>query len=158
VTLAPPPKRIGGGFLRFGRSGQNRCTLHKAGQIQNQIRVYIRPHILDDLPIELKQVGVGHAHQNGKAPAVKHETLDGSDSLGSFPVYRSDYHLLQDFKRTDPSGHKLAALLRVLQHHVFDTQKYLVPNSVIHIDTRTVRDRFLYPLSCIQKCLCAVSI
>jgi hypothetical protein len=67
-------------------------------------------------------------------------------------------HLLQDFKRTDPSGHKLATSLRVLQHHVLGTQKYLVPNSVIHVDTLTVRNRFLSLLSCIQKCSCAVTI
>jgi hypothetical protein len=67
-------------------------------------------------------------------------------------------HLLQNFKRTNPSGHKLAASLRELQHHVLGTQKYLIPNSVIYIDTLTVRDRFLSLLSCIQKCPCAVSI
>jgi hypothetical protein len=67
-------------------------------------------------------------------------------------------HLLQDLKRTDPSGHKLAASLRMLQHHVLGTQKYLVLNRVIYIDTLTVRNRFLSLLSCIQKCPCAVSI
>jgi hypothetical protein len=102
-------------------------------------------------------VGVGHAHQNGKAPTVKYETLDPSAWIHFQSIGRIT-HLLQDFKRTDPSGHKLAALLRVLQHHVPGTQKYLVPNSVIHIDTLTVCNCFLSLLSCIQKCPCAVSI
>jgi hypothetical protein len=67
-------------------------------------------------------------------------------------------HLLQDFKRADPSGHKLAASLRVLQRHVLGAQKHLVPDSVSLVDTLTVRKRFVSLLSCIQKCPCAVSI
>jgi hypothetical protein len=34
----PPPKRTGGGSLRSRRSGQNRCILHKAGQIHIRYR------------------------------------------------------------------------------------------------------------------------
>jgi hypothetical protein len=68
-------------------------------------------------------------------------------------------HLLHDFKRTNPLGHKLAASLRVLQHHIFGTQKHLIPNSVSLLDSLTVRRRLLSLLRSNRTCsTCTVSI
>jgi hypothetical protein len=116
--------------------------------------VYKRPHILDDPPIQLNEVGVGYAHQINKVSTVKHEILNETSNVDYFQLIGQITHHLHDFKRINPLVHKLAALLRVLQHHVFGTQQHMISNNVSLLDSLTVRKRLLS----LRTALCMVNI